>query len=186
MSLRRWLILDSLRCGCEDRPNRAAHPRKDFRDKENHREQNAADNHVEIARQDGFEKKRAEAGPAHDDLDEQRAAQERADAKSEKRDERICGGAEGVAEEEFAMGNAMAEGRSKKGSIENFGDRSADVANQHWQSSQDKRNHRKGHVRGEVAELMQRREFFIADGDEASGWKPASADCQDQQAESKD
>ena len=53
---------------------------------ENHREKNAADNYIEIASQNGFEKKRAEAGPAHDHFDEQRTAQERAPTLNPKRE----------------------------------------------------------------------------------------------------
>src|SRR5580658_5249971 len=100
-------------------------------DQENHRQENAANHNVEVARQNGFEKEGAEAWPAHDDLDEQRATHERTHAESEKRDEGICRGAKSVTIEKFPVGNAVTDCRSKEGSIENFSYRSADVPHEH-------------------------------------------------------
>src|SRR5208282_3582657 len=123
-------------------------------------EQDAADNDVEVARQNSLEEKRAEARPAHNDLDEQRAAQERANAEAEKGDEGICGGAQGVAKKKFVSGDAVANSRSEEGSVENFGNGSADVAHEHRQNAEDERSHRQRHVPSEIPEFVNRRHGF--------------------------
>src|SRR4051794_18691582 len=46
-------------------------------------EQDAADDYVEIAGEDGFEQERTEAGPAHDDFHQERAAEQGSQSESE-------------------------------------------------------------------------------------------------------
>jgi hypothetical protein len=61
-------------------------------DKKERGKQNATDDDVQVARQDSFEQKGPEPGPAHHHLNEQRTAQQRPNTETEERNQRICRG----------------------------------------------------------------------------------------------
>src|SRR5690348_4674755 len=79
----------------------------------------------------------------------------------------------------------MTGGGAQKGRFQSFGDGRADVPQQHRQSGEDERGNRKGHVRGEVAELLESRQTFKSERNHAARWKPTRPHRHNQQAERK-
>ncbi len=75
--------------------------------------------------------------------------------------------------------------RSQEGRFEHIGDRGADVPDENWQCRKDKGDNRQFHMQRDVAEFLERRKIFEADGCHSPRWKPSTAHCQNQQAQCK-
>ena len=111
-------------------------------DEQNGGEENRRGHEIDVATENRGQQERPEPGPAQDDLDQQRGAQQRGDGETEESDQWVRGRRERVAEEQSPTVDAPRPGGADVGLGEHFFETRVYLPCEGWSQSQDDRQDR--------------------------------------------
>src|SRR5262249_31931972 len=149
------------------------------------REQHAANYYVNVARKYGFQKKGAQPGPACNHFNQQRSAQQCANAKTEQRNERICRSRQRVAPQQSPPRNSVRFGGPHETFVECFRNGRTDVSDENRLRGENQDRHGKNKMTQEIPSSRLKRQRLCADGSHSSCRKPVCSHSEQQKSEGK-